>query len=456
MLLLLMYNVKPTVPNDDVSARRDLDDADMLGVLERCYRLLQGRRDSNPGPSNHSAPSPAVPGTILAKCLKRHTYDLVKTRLTCLDTNLYDVIWPSVKKLPPDDKLMSALEEDFPFGVIAPDHNTYAVFHEFFNPFLKEIHCLNILGELSQPIPTYLVPADDAPQEEFDYNLDPSGKWILSGVLEMTRNLNDYNYPRFLSIGELEEVERVLTIQLMRPAIVSIIHSNLTEEDIEELGPGTYYTLNEVLEDPSEVRSGLETAGLMIPLWNLEDSDRLHGKHWPYGRGVFVSSQRNLAAWINVLDHIRIVVRTPLGKPGNIGNIYSKISKISYELNKKLMFRRDDRIGFLSVRPTSIGNALQFRLNVRFRYLSKEADNLKHLCYVRGLTLKETSHPDVLRVGNQQCLGVTEVQTFEDFATAVSNILQLEKDLAMHNSMHIAQLFVNMFRRKKSSLIAND
>lgn len=443
------------VPNDTVSARRDLDDADMLAVLERCYKLLQGRRDSSTVSASSTSSANIICATVLGKFVRRPVFDPVKTRLTRLDHNFYDVIWPSCKKLPQDLDFKNAMNDDLPYGVICPDVYAYAVFHEFFDPFLKDIHCLDITSDFHQhPQQMYVTELVDLDDIDTSFDLDVHGKWVLSGALNSCRNLIDYELPKSLSVGQLERVERKILSELVKPNFSKVFISAVSENEVQDTENGTYYTMNEILEDPSEIRVNLAASGLLIPLWNITDSDRLHGRYWPYGRGVFVSSEGNIAVWINVLDHIRIVISTPSEKPGNIGLIYSKMCKILTELGKGLIFKRDDKLGFLTARPTSIGNTLQFLLNVKFPYLIKEPGNLKHLCSVRGLTYHETHQSsEIVRIGNQQCVGVTEIQTFEDFATAVTNILQLEKDLAMHNSLHIAQLFVNIFRRKRSSLI---
>lgn len=249
----------------------------------------------------------------------------------------------------------------------------------------------------------------------------------------------------------MEEIERILTTALLSKQAAQAIYPNATEEELNEKGGGIYYTMNEVLEDPSEARVILASNGLLIPLWNIAESDRLHGKHWPYGRGVFISTTANLAAWINVLDHLRIVTCTPAQKPGYIGQPYMRVGRLMQFLNEHIRFRWDNKFGHLTARPTCLGNTLQFNLTIKFPYLIKEPDNLRHLCTVRALTYhRSTQTTDIIRVANQQCLAITEIQMLEDFATAVSNIMQLEKDLALSNSMHIAALFVNIFRKKKA------
>lgn len=389
--------------------------------------------------------------------MRRYIFDAVSNRITKLDHNLYDIIWPSVKKLPHEPSFRVALEQDFPAGIIAPDYYVYKVFVDFLEPIIKEVNCIDVHIDLhSQPEVKFVNNSHNDENQiiEIDLDLDPHVKNILKSTLDCTRNLEDFELPKYLNVGQLEDVERMLTSALLSKEVANALYPNATLEELEEKGSGIYYTMNEVLEEPSEARVILASNGLLIPLWNIPDSERLHGKHWPYGRGVFVSNSGNLAAWINVLDHLRIVTCTSTHRPGNIGQIYSRIYRLITVLSEKLSFKKDEKFGFLTARPTCLGNTLQFNLTVRFPYLIKEPDNLRHLCLVRALHFYRTSSTtDVVRIGNQQCLGVTEMQTFEDFATAVANILQLEKDLAMSNSMHIAALFVNMFRRKKASLI---
>ncbi|KAJ8912629.1 hypothetical protein NQ315_015141 [Exocentrus adspersus] len=272
----------------------------------------------------------------------------------------------------------------------------------------------------------------------------------LLGTLDATRNLVDFELPKSLFHGELELVERIITSILLSKEVAKALYPLTSDEEIEEKGSGTYYTMNEVLEDPSEARILLASNGLLIPLWNIPESDRLHGKFWPYGRGVFVSNNSNLAVWINVLDHIRIVTCTPHTHPGNIGQIYSRMARLMSVLDEHLQFRLDRKLGYLTARPSALGNTLQFNLALRFPYLIKEPENLKHLCTTRSLTYhRSTNTSDVVRIGNQQCLGITELQCFEDFCTAIANMLQLEKDMAMSSSLHIAAMFLNMFRKKK-------
>lgn len=109
--------------------------------------------------------------------LYRNIFDKIKLRITKLDHNLYDVIWPSVKKLPSEPSLRLALESDFPLGIVAPDFYVYKVFKEFFDPVLKEYNCMDLRRKFSHHPPTKFL-QDGA---ETCIDLDQAGSFIMIG-----------------------------------------------------------------------------------------------------------------------------------------------------------------------------------------------------------------------------------------------------------------------------------
>lgn len=180
-----MSPLAQTVPDDVYSARKDLDDEDMIQVLERCYSVIHGRRTSSVSASSFlTTSSQTVQNNILGKHMRRYNFDTVKLRLTKLDHHLYDLIWPSVKKLPADANFRVALEQDFPLGVVVPDYCCYKVFREFLEPIIKEYNALDINAELP-PHPeskfTNKVDENDVGVVDVDLDLDPPAKSILSG-----------------------------------------------------------------------------------------------------------------------------------------------------------------------------------------------------------------------------------------------------------------------------------
>lgn len=107
----------------------------------------------------------------------RNIFEKIKLRITKLDHNLYDVIWPSVKKLPSEPSLRLALEADFPLGIVAPDFYVYKVFQEFFDPVIKEYNCMDLRRKFSPHPPTKFL--QDGAETYID--LDQAGSLIMTG-----------------------------------------------------------------------------------------------------------------------------------------------------------------------------------------------------------------------------------------------------------------------------------
>lgn len=433
------------------SARRPVDDADVLSTLERCFRLLhEPNRQADPlgsaTPSSASSLRLTVT-TYLARFLKRSIFDKIKHRQTRLDHNLFDVIWPAMKKSSKERRI----DEDLNAGVVAPDFDVYVVFQEFLVPLIKDIHCMPQSQDFKPHPGIFYFPVIDGKiDSNIRLSVDESRKYIVDGFVECSRNLDDFELPLNLNIGQIEQAERVI--------LEKILSSDFADA-ISEEEPGTYYTMNEVLENPSEIRTVLATSKLLIALLDTSDPKQeaeslaINGQYWPYGRGVFLSSAGDLAAWINVQEHLRIIVSTPSDAPADVGYAYSKVGRAMMYLESKLHFRESYLLGYLSSRPSYLGTALKISLTMDLPNLVKELDNLRHLCVVRGLNIIPNQKDGIVRVVNMQSLGVTEWRLFQDYCTAVTNILQLEKDMALTNSKQIAAMLVKIFRRKKNSLV---
>lgn len=182
-----------SVPNDVVTARKDLDDPDLIEILERCYNVIQGRRTSVTSNSSMvtttsiSNTSNACP--LLSKHLKRSVYDKIHLRLTKLDHNLYDLIWPSVKKLPTDLGFRVALEQDFPLGIVVPDFYAYKTFEELLEPIIRDYNNKSLYSELpSHPVSDFGSNGDKKGVFNSDLDLDPGARWIISGINQYKGN----------------------------------------------------------------------------------------------------------------------------------------------------------------------------------------------------------------------------------------------------------------------------
>lgn len=466
------------MPDDQHSARRLIDDADTLSNLERCYQLIH-----TPGQQRHSLelmPTNSVPGSAsslrvfvtsyMARFLKRSVFDSIKMRQTRLDHNLFDIIWPAMNKAVHE----RTIDEDLNAGVVVPDFDSFVVFQEFLVPLIKDIHCLDLNSEFKphpmqiEYFPTSVVASDtmeiiplngeqssaekvDEEVRQVHLNIDPSGKWARDCVVEVARCLEGYELPLNLHTGHLEEVEQRITACIM------------TAEFAQALGDtenGQYYSMNEILESQSEIRTVLAAHRLLVPLLDVADRQQLaesaaiNGSRWPYGRGVFVSHDSTLAVWINVQEHMRVLTCTDTGKGTDIGVAHSRVGRAMMYLADKLNFKQSYFLGYLASRPSFLGTAMRISVTLDLPHLAKETENLRHLCTVRGLHMQsqDATATRSIRVSNMQSIGMSEWSIFREFCTATRNIIALERDLSQSNSKQIAALLASVFRRKKNSL----
>lgn len=420
------------VPNDTVSARRDIDDPEILDTLERCYELICEETSTN---------GQLMSGTLLQRYLKRPVFEKLKLHVTRMDHNLLDVIWPGAREIPEDydADLDQELEEVIQRngGVIAPDYESYTVFSELLLPLIKDLHGLLVNYDLiPQPKSLFfLEDEDDDENEDQEIRkkkghigktvIDPSGKQVKSGRIECCRNVAEYQLPSSLSFAQLEALERDLVSSLedcdRRDASAN--------DDQEE--EQSYYSMAEVLEENSEIKDKLEASNLLVLLTNDQENEEnfLHGCHWPHGRGVFLMKGGNMAIWVNVQEHLRVVSSTPKGNPSSLGEAYDRLAHLMMELETIFEFKTDPLLGYLTACPFVLGNTLHIYLTAYLPKLGHEQDKLQNLCSVRGLNIKKKAEEEhMFNIWNQQSLSRTEHQTLNDFSTAASNIIQLENN----------------------------
>lgn len=512
---------------------------DVLSTLERCYKIIHDSRKQSLSHGHAGAVTTSARISVvtnLARFLKRSVFDDLKHRQTRLDHNLFDVLWPAMKKI----NMERSIDEDLDSGVVIPDFDCYVVFQEFLLPLVCDIHGVatdNMIDvqddasqmrsysvcsghnrtlyfpmlELDAEQPRDAPPSSRAPSSrrasqakrqsedvsqvnvlnEIRLNLDTSNTFIKACAVECSRNLDDFELPLNLTIGQLEQAERHVTGKLMTADFARAV------DEADELGQ--YLTMNEILDpSTSALRLALQTNGLMIPLLDVSDPQQIsesmaiNGQYWPYGRGVYVSARQTLVVWVNVQEHLRVISCSHETERGDIGQAYSKCGKAVEFLEDRLQFRQSYYLGNLCSRPSFLGTALKFYYTLELPNLMRDLGGFRDLCAARGLQMSARARhrakspsassaasgrsqelmlgdeaalvaadnlwtmngkwENVVRVSNRQSMGVNEWQLFMDYCTAVANILQLEKDMSMSNSKHIASMLVNIFRKKRHTL----
>ncbi|EDW09097.2 uncharacterized protein Dmoj_GI20328, isoform A [Drosophila mojavensis] len=445
------------VPDDLHSARRELQDGEIARTLERCYSVIteSGKLLSASTVSALSHRKPLSASSLqlsvtsyLSRFLKRPVYEKIKRRQTRLDHNLFDVLWPAMRKT----SKLRHLEEDINCGIIAPDFDVFVVFQEFLVPLLKDMHCLSIDAEFKPHPRLAYFPMDNGERlNTAAFVYDDESQLVTRCIVEASRNLDQLELPLNLTIGQIEQAERLMMGRIFTASFA---------EAIGETESGSYYTLTELMEPDSEVAKLLGSLGLMIPLLDDKDlvqaaeSTAFNGALWPYGRGVYVNSAHNMALWLNCQEHLRVISASSAKDPADMGAAYTRVGRAVTYLETQLHFKESYLLGYLQSRPAYLGTGLKMTTIVKLPNLMKELDNLRHLCSVRGLSMVTNRLSKLtVRLINMQSMGVVEYVLFQDYCTAVTNILSLEKDMSLTNSKHIATMLVKIFKRKKNSII---
>ena len=75
-------------------------------------------------------------------------------------------------------------------------------------------------------------------------------------------------------------------------------------------------------------------------------------QHWPVGRAIFYTKNKDLVAWINHSDHL---ILKSLEKRGNVQAAASRLQSSISKLSKQLKFSKHEKLGYLTLKPINIG-----------------------------------------------------------------------------------------------------
>ncbi|XP_046994004.1 uncharacterized protein LOC124606083 [Schistocerca americana] len=412
---------------DRVSSRRDLEEETARALL-RCYQQLD-----------------------VALAARRHLppqrFQQLSRRQTRRDHCLLDVIWPAARRdaavtaaaaagngPPPDpDQLDEAVY--LCGGALAPDAESYAVFAELMVPLACELHVLAGPHQVPADHPPSSFRSDRDLREGDDAllalpDVDSSGKCVRDCTGEVCRNLDGLPLPLGMTLSELEMVERKFLNELEGGALEG-----------GDVSDGVYVTLQDVLDGRGDLLARLRAEGLAIPLppaQSVGSASLINGPHWPHGRGVFLSADGEAAVWLNVQEHLRVVVRAR--RPADcVARLERALARLSAAASDG--FARDRRLGFVAARPCALGCALTLTARARLPRLSRDQRALRRLCAARGLrvgTAGPAHAPPLLLLSARRLLGVDESTAAEEFCTAVANVVQLEQTAAASEERRIA------------------
>lgn len=352
-------------------------DQAVLDKLEAGFKKLQDAKDCK---------------SLLKKYLTKEIFDKLKTRKTAMGATLLDVIQSGVENL------------DSGVGLYAPDAESYTVFADLFNPVIEDYH-----GGFK--------PTDKHPPTDFGdlstlVNVDPDNKYVVSTRVRCGRSLQGYPFNPCLIEPQYKEMEEKVSSALR----------GLTGEL-----KGTYYPLTGMDKKTQQQ--------LIDDHFLFKEGDRFLQaanacRFWPTGRGIFHNDNKTFLVWCNEEDHLRII---SMQQGGDLKQVYSRMVSGVKEIEKKLPFSRDDRLGFLTFCPTNLGTTIRASVHIKLPKLAADKAKLdsiaaKYNLQVRGTRGEHTeSEGGVYDISNKRRMGLTEYQAVREMQDGIQELIKLEQ-----------------------------
>jgi len=153
-------------------------------------------------------------------------------------------------------------------------------------------------------------------------------------------------------------------------------------------------------------------------------------RFWPTGRGIYHNDAKTFLVWVNEEDHLRII---SMQKGGDLKAIFQRLVNAVNEIEKRLPFSHDDRLGFLTFCPTNLGTTIRASVHIALpklaaNYAKLEEVAAKYNLQVRGTRGEHTeSEGGVYDVSNKRRLGLTEYEAVKEMHDGIAELIKLEQ-----------------------------
>ncbi|XP_017842902.1 arginine kinase isoform X1 [Drosophila busckii] len=333
--------------------------------------------------------------SLLKKYLTKEVFDNLKNKMTpTFKSTLLDVI-------------QSGLENhDSGVGIYAPDAESYTVFADLFDPIIEDYH-----GGFKK--------TDKHPASQFGDvatfgNVDPTNEYVISTRVRCGRSMQGYPFNPCLTEAQYKEMEGKVSTTL---------------SGLEGELKGKFYPL-----------TGMEKTvqqQLIDDHFLFKEGDRFLQaanacRYWPSGRGIYHNDNKTFLVWCNEEDHLRII---SMQMGGDLGEVYRRLVGAVNEIEKRVPFSHDDRLGFLTFCPTNLGTTIRASVHIKVPKLASNKAKLeevaaKYNLQVRGTRGEHTeAEGGVYDISNKRRMGLTEFDAVKEMYDGITELIKLEKSL---------------------------
>ncbi|XP_053957240.1 arginine kinase 1 isoform X2 [Anastrepha ludens] len=333
--------------------------------------------------------------SLLKKYLTKEVFDNLKNKKTpTFGSSLLDVIQSGLAN------------HDSGVGIYAPDAEAYTVFADLFDPIIEDYH-----GGFKK--------TDKHPPKDFGDvstfgNLDPNNEFVISTRVRCGRSLEGYPFNPCLTEAQYKEME----------AKVSSTLSGL-EGELK----GKFYPL-----------TGMEKSvqqQLIDDHFLFKEGDRFLQaanacRYWPSGRGIYHNDNKTFLVWCNEEDHLRII---SMQMGGDLGEVFRRLTNAVNEIEKRIPFSHDDRLGFLTFCPTNLGTTIRASVHIKLPKLAANLAKLeevagKYNLQVRGTRGEHTeAEGGIYDISNKRRMGLTEYQAVKEMYDGITELIKIEKSM---------------------------
>jgi len=418
-----------TITNVDCLGVSEVDI--VSGIIQGCARLvaLETRSergesifDAIPGLGKEPFPGfsldkcpPRLPDltyhkTLVADVLRTHpdVYRKLRRTSTRMGVQLAPCIKPGIDTKGSSEHPVS--------GLVAGDAESFTTFQEIFHPVIAKLHpAFRICPKL------WTCPIHADLSKVVDFEDDASSGYIHSVRVEFRSNIDGFRLAPCCSDEERRDVERLTVKGMLR----------LTKEF-----PGEYMPLPSSMSyTPREggISKSLhkqlceEGLGFSEPTLPLHLAAGL-GANWPDARGIFLTTNRNLAVWCNESDHLRIISFQPGAR---VKAACACVVACAETLQEQLQidghqYMLLDALGYLAVSPEHLGHGLHCTLALNLPRLGSRLE-FGALCKAFGAS--GTWRAGYWDISSVPSVGTAWEEIVNRVIKASSQLIRLEKML---------------------------
>lgn len=255
-------------------------------------------------------------------------------------------------------------------GIYAPDAESYTVFADLFDPIIEDYH-----GGFKK---TDKHPPKNWGDVSVFGDLDPTGEFVVSTRVRCGRSLEGYPFNPCLTEEQYKEMEQKVSTTLSGLEGQSTICRSYLTLFFHLFSYGLFHFIT---DNPLYPFTG-ELKGTFFPLTGMskEVQQKLIDDHflfkegdrflqaanacrfWPSGRGIYHNDAKTFLVWCNEEDHLRII---SMQMGGDLGAVYRRLVTAVNDIEKRLPFSHNDRLGFLTFCPTNLGTTVRASVHIK-------------------------------------------------------------------------------------------